>query len=251
MTSPHYLIPEYTLINERIKFEVHVFGGNRTTYASIASLTLNPLVPHQIADISDGISIMSIGRKSGQFQLTANVSAVQRDRIIGYQWSCHYSDSQQPCREYSNTTKLLINKQIQNRPQLTLDSNVLHKTKHIFGLHVLYKNDLENTFYNTFTTINVNDENAPQILFGSVYIRQKSKLIHRTMSSNVIIVPARTPIIVKGIIKNLESDSIGSIEWFLSESIFELQWSNRFINDQIHSELHLHRGQCFQQIIIN
>jgi len=183
---------------------------------------------------------MSIGRKSGQFELTANISKVQRDRINGYQWSCHYSNSQQPCRTYSNPKILLVNKQIQNRPKLVLDSNMLHKTKHIFGLHVLYKNGPDTTFYNTFTSVDVNDGNSPQILFGSVYIRQKLKLIHQKVSSNVIIVPARTPLIVKAVIKNLESN--GSIEWLISDSIFELQWSNKFINNQIHSELHLHKG---------
>lgn len=238
MSSPYFHISEFPIVKERVKLEVHVFLGNRTTHASITSFNLYPLLSDKINQISNDISIISIGRESGELHLTSSALKILKNKGISCQWSCHYSDSQQPCVLYSNLKKLLISKEIQNKPHLTLNSEMFQLTEHRFGLHV-FTNETKNAFYNTYTVVTVYDGNAPQVLMGSVYINGKHKL-NKDISSKATLVPSHTKLVVKGIVRNLEL--FYSIEWFLSNSVFQLQWNNMFVNNEIHTELQLNKG---------
>ncbi len=237
MFEPYYPIMEFTLPNERVKFEVHISMNNRTAHASIASLILNPSLPQKVVELSK--DSLSIGRETGEFELTANVLKPFRNKMMSFQWSCHYVDSFQPCVLYSNNTKLLVTKEMQNKPQLTLQSFMLQMTKHRFDLNIFY-NETKKAFYKTFTTVNVNEGKVPLIYMSSISIIANNKLITKSLSSDAILVPSHTQLVIKGIVNNLESDH--SIEWLFSESLFNLQWNNRYINRQIHTELHLHKG---------
>ena len=244
-TSPEYQIDYSKYSKQTTTHEINVKMGNQSVM-STASLTQYPISSQEIIDISNHI-MLSIGQKSGKFKLSADLLDPAKSNSIGYQWSCHYSDSQQPCALSSNPKQLLITKNIQNRRELILSSESMIISEHKFGLQVIDTNGNISQFFDPFTTVRVFKGNAPQVFIDSVYVRVDDNnigLIFNQNQSNVISVPSMTRLVIRALIR--KSNQFDSIEWHLSQSISQLSWNNRITKNGIISELHLYPGQSVQ-----
>ena len=245
ITSIDHQIDYSKRFDEKTKFEINVFMGNETSLSSTASLTLYPMPSKGIIDESKHISMISIGQKTGKFKISANLLDPDKSKSIGYLWNCHYWDSLEPCAINSDAKQLLITKDIQNRRELVLNSELMRSNKHMFGLHLIDSNDMTSKLFNPYTTVKVVEGNAPIVFIESVYVRVDDKKFDLIFNSNenIISIPSKTRLVIKGVIKKLIQ--FDSIEWHLSESLIQLEWSNTITKNGIISRLHLYPGQFY------
>ena len=242
MTSPDYQIDYSKYSKQLTTYEINVQMGNESA-TSTATFTQYPILSEEIIDTSNQISFLSVGQKSGRFKLSTALLDTTRSNSTGYLWSCYYSESNKPCVTNSNRRQLLISKKIQNRRELSLNSESMTIKEHKFVLEVIDTKDDTSQQLNPYTTVRVFEGSAPQIFIESVYVRVDDNNIFLRFNknqSNVLNVPSMTRLVIKGVIKKFSS--IDSIEWHLSHSIFQLSWSNTITKFGIISELHLYPG---------
>ena len=225
--------------------------GNDSWAVSRAAFTLYPSTSEHMFDMSDHISVLAIGRKTGSFKLEANQLNRHKTSTIAIIWLCHYSHTLEPCIRNSDS-KLLVQKDIQNRHKLVLNSQMLRISEHKFGFHAIDTNQNNGQLFSGYTTVRVFDGNAPQIYIKSVYVKVDDRcfgLLFNHIDSNEISVPPNTHLVFSAVVKNI--DKIDSIEWQLSESTFELSWNNKVIDKNTTvSQLHLYSGS-FHSLTFN
>jgi hypothetical protein len=230
--------------DQAVDIYLNSFFGHRYNETSGARFTFVASKAPLKANIANGSNKIMLGSKSGSFKLSSKNS--KKGKKLVYQWSCHESKTAQPCYHnfgaYNINRKdsLLIDRELQKLPELEFDSRSLEPNKQYwFGLQVFDANDNKIASETEYISVKVSDGNAPQVFIGPVYIKGHSVPFDARLSA--YIVPANTKIIIKGIVK--PANNIIGIKWEAPNSIHDLNWRNKKINHEIHTELYLHESE--------
>ena len=227
----------------KTKFEISVFAGNQTDEPSRAYISLYPSSSEHIIDMSKHISVLSLGQKSGKFKLTANLLDIEKSSSVGYLWTCHTVPTLQPCALTTDQKHLVIDRDVQNRRQLVINSDMLAVGQYRFGCHAKDTNQMSASPHSAYTTVTVFEGNSPQVFIESVHIRQNGRnirLLFNRDHSDVISVPSMAALRVRAVVRKLRQ--IDAIEWHLSDSVYHLSWDNVNSKTGIVSELNLYPG---------
>lgn len=223
------------------------FFGYQFNETSGAGLTLIATKAPFKAVIADGSPKITIGAESGSFILSGKNSQSGKRKLV-YQWSCHEGKTAQPCYyNFGSSTELynshrdtlLITRQTQNLPELILESSMFEPNKEYwFGLQVFDANDSKIFSETEYTLVKVTQGNAPQVFIGSVYIKGKYKVPFNPRLASTV-VPANVDLVIKGRIK--PANNLTLLKWESTNSIHLLNWNHKIVEDEIHTELHLHK----------
>lgn len=92
--------------------------------------------------------------------------------------------------------------------------------------------------------VKVTAGDAPQVIMGSIYIRGKYRASMRSLHNLATMVPAHTPLIIKGIVR--PADKVDYLEWQSGNFIHPLNWKSKIdYKNQFHTELHVHVDHVF------
>jgi len=246
--SLSYEVKPYSVpVDQAVDIYLNAFFGHRYNETSGARFTFVATKAPIKANIANGSTKIAIGSKSGPFELSSKSSKSERKLV--YQWSCHESKTAQPCYynfANSNSNKkdsLLIDRKLQKQSILQFDSSSMQPNKQYWiGLQVFDANDNKVSSETEYSLVKVTEGNAPQVFIGPLYLKGKHLVPYNPRLSTYI-VPAHTPITVKGVVK--PAKNVQDIRWEAPNSIYQLNWRNKRINDEIHTELYLHEGKSY------
>ncbi|XP_054162417.1 uncharacterized protein LOC128960372 [Oppia nitens] len=236
--------PNSVPIDKPVDIYLNAFLGHRHNETIGARFTFVSSKAPLKSSIANGSTKIAIGSKSGIFKLSSTTS--KSNRSLVYQWSCHESLTAQPCyhnfgasNHISKTSPLLIDRTLQRLPDLMLNSSFFKPNKQYwFGLQVFDKNDRKVFSETEYTLVKVVDGFAPQVYMGPVFIKGHRVPYNARLATHLV--PAHTQITVRAIVK--PSKFVKSIKWEAPNGLFDLNWSNEYIGNEIQSELHLHES---------
>ena len=238
-------------VEKPIDIYLNAFLGHRINETSGARFTFVSSKAPLTARIANGSTKITVGSKSGLLKLSSKSSKSSRGLV--FQWSCHDSQTAQPCyynfgasNQIKRKDPLLIDRQLQQQSEIEINASDLQPNrKYWFGLQVFDKNDRKVFSETDYTLVKVVEGSAPQVFVGPVYIKEHNVPYNPRLSTHLV--PERTPITVKGIIRPVRL--IKSIRWEAPNGLFDLNWSNEQIDDQIHSKLYLHESIASKSVI--
>lgn len=250
-----YILEPYSLPdNHPVTFYLSAFLGHRINETSGAAFSLIGQKAPLKAIIEGGSPMIAFGSKSGPVRISAENSGDGSGQSLTYHWSCTDSDSHEPCFfnfqqlnhrfVEADRSVLLINKTVQKSSILQFNSlDFLPDRESILSLQVYDRNDTSRSSDVEVALIKVTSGDAPQVIMGSIYIWGKHRANLRSLQNLAIMVPAHTPLIIKGIVRN--ADKVAYLEWESNNFIHPLNWKNKVLNDrnEIYTELHVHSGK--------
>lgn len=253
--SPIYVVSPYAIPAEKpVTFYLSAFLGHRTSQTSGAGFTIIAQPAPLKAVISEGSSMISLGSRSGWFELSGVESGPGRKERLVYQWSCIDSDTHQPCYANfeeatplvfasKNRDPLLVNRTMQKSPTLRYHSSQLEAHKElIFSLQVFDPNDTSRASETELVLVKVLEGSAPQVFMGGIYVKGKHRSSIRSPHNLAIVVPAHTALTIKGRVSH--ANGIKSLRWSAPNFVNPLHWINTIVSPyEMTSELHIHPGR--------
>uniref|UniRef100_T1K5A1 PKD/REJ-like domain-containing protein n=1 Tax=Tetranychus urticae TaxID=32264 RepID=T1K5A1_TETUR len=217
------------------------------------------VIPPLQALIANGSPMIALGHESGPIMISGSASGDGTKKPLSFHWNCLDSDTHEPCffnfaslddsdlEIASNRNYVLIDSTMQRQPELLLDSsNFMPNRELILSLQVHDRNDTNRVSNPELTLLKITSGDAPQVFMGSIYISRKYRANIRSPHNLAIMVPAHTPLLIKGTVKS--SVPLSYLAWEANNFIHPLNWNTKrgsWRNGETHTELHIHSDHIY------